>query len=177
MDYLSVLVVEAVEAVDQRRAERDEKRRAFEHVADARATQEDLNRAYEEAAGTWTGCDWHTRFGTSELDLKDWTSAAAREMARRTCGTEAGEEWWAAAQWLGQVEHHARQAEIQATLALTKAKAGNWREAFNHAQQSLALEFATGRPLRRGYPLAWQPLHEVFEEAVLARQRETITKV
>src|SRR6516225_3596486 len=79
MDYLAVLVVEAVEAVDQRRVRRDEAQHFLNSRSEGQKVGiEEVCRAYEEGAGAWTGCDWPTRFGTVGLDLKGWKSADAQ---------------------------------------------------------------------------------------------------
>ncbi len=95
MDYLSALIVEAVEAVDQRRG--------GEVAAAPRPAGglEEIRRAYREAAGSWRGCDWPTQFGKTGLDLRGWSAAEARQMAaEQTRGTVAGQDWTAAANWL-----------------------------------------------------------------------------
>jgi len=75
MDSLAVLVVQAIETVDQRRASEGERepatslsgryrpdvKEAF-HTC-ARPDLEEITRTYRAAVGTWTGCDWPAVFG------------------------------------------------------------------------------------------------------------------
>src|SRR6266511_256911 len=78
MDYLSALVVEAVETVDRRRDDRERDRDFLADQSDWRpADIEEVRRAYEEARGSWTGCDWHTQFGDSGRDLNGLTPTDA----------------------------------------------------------------------------------------------------
>jgi hypothetical protein len=60
MDYLLVLIVDAVEKVDERKGCRAAIPRSKEM---AQGGLQAIRGAYEEAAGVWTGCDWDTRFG------------------------------------------------------------------------------------------------------------------
>jgi hypothetical protein len=168
MDYLAVLVVQAVEAVDGRRAGREGPRRPGESVTPGRPEAEEVRRVYEESAGTWRGCDWTTRFGRAGLDLRGWAAADAVGMALEAVGRKEAADWSAAAEWLARVEQYARKAEYQAAVAVAAAEAGRWEEALNHAQRAWALEFATGRPLWHGPPYAWRQLRQVVEDAALA---------
>jgi hypothetical protein len=171
MDYLAVLVVQAVEAVDRRR---DRCLGIGEPPADLPGP-EDLARAYEEAARTWTGCDWPTSFGPARLDLQNWTAAAARDRASHSPDATEKECWTAAAHWLAEVERKAKQAEGQAALAVAAAKDGKWQQATSFACRAWALEFVTGRPLRH-YPPTWQRLYEVIE-AVAHREMPAAVEV
>jgi hypothetical protein len=165
MDTLAVLVVQAIEAVDERRQRR-------QHGRDVMATLPGLSapglrqiaRAYEEASGTWTGCDWPMTFGRAHLDLEGCPAAQAEARAVETAGTEGGESWSAAAHWLAEVERRARRAETRAEEAVKAANDGRWDEAVRCARQAWALEFSTGRPFRNPEPV-WQPLLEVIEAA------------
>lgn len=163
MDYLSVLIVQAVETVDQRHDATDEGRRLSPREGGLTHAEE-VRQAYQEASGTWTGCDWPTKFGRSGLDLNGRTAAEVRALAGGAEAREAA-DWSAAADWLAEVERHARQAETHAAAAVTAAQAGDWREALQHAQQAWAQEFATGRPIWRGFPLTWQRLYQAVEAA------------
>ncbi|MBI3409010.1 MAG: hypothetical protein HY040_11740 [Planctomycetes bacterium] len=162
MDYLLALIVEAVESVDERRRQR--------RIANGRKwptrqrpTLEAIQQAFDEAKGTWTGCDWPTHFGSSGLDLNGWTSAKAESRVREL--TEATADWRGAARWLALVEQHAREAESEAAKAVAAVQARYWHGALKHAQRARALEFATGRPLWHGFPLAWQRFSRIVEEA------------
>jgi hypothetical protein len=168
MDYLSVLVVEAVEAVDRRRREREEIR-AAPAPAEQAIGAEVVRAAYRRATGTWVGCDWSTTFGETCLDLGGWTSAAAEGMAAETEAEQARADWSAAVGWLTQIERAAREAEAHAAAAVEAAEADDWRRAREHAERAWALEFSTGRPIWHSFPFAWQDLHRVVETACAAR--------
>jgi len=167
MDSLAVLVIQAIEAVDQRH-ERRERGRAL--VAGLpghdQPDMEDVTRAYEEATGTWTGCDWPTVFGAAGLNLEGWS---AEEAAAHAIEVEAAERkvWEAAASCLEEVERRAAEAEEEAKRALLAATAGAWQEAAEHARRAWSLEFATGRSFRRQRP-TWHRLHEVLAVAAQA---------
>ncbi len=162
MDTLAVLVVEAVEAVDQRLEG------LFSAVgrAPSRADLDEVRRAYLKATGTWTGCDWDTDLG-HEVNLNGWTARAAEAQALEAPGDRERQVWAAAAMWLRQIEHRAEQAEAQATRAMAAANFGRWPEAVEHARRAWALEFATGRPLHHELP-AWCRLYEVMKAAARA---------
>jgi hypothetical protein len=165
MDYWFVPILHAVELVDQRRQRHA---RGHQLVASLpRQNNPDLGavaRAYEEAAGTWTGCDWTTRFGNNDLDLNGWAAAEAESMAVESTDPEEVEDWTAAATWLAQVEKNAEQAEAQAALAVAAANGGEWGEALEHARRALLLEFASGRPLWNHAPLTWQGLWNAIRD-------------
>jgi hypothetical protein len=161
MDSLALLVVEAVEAVDRRRQPRGPGPGDGRPEA-ARASVEEVAGAYEEGAGTWTGCDWPTAFGPMLLDLNGMTAAQADARAAAADDLFDLEEegvWGAATCWLEEVERRAWEAESEAALAVAAARAGHWDEAAEHARVAWSLEFSTGRPLRRSPP-AWQRLYQ-----------------
>jgi hypothetical protein len=170
MDYLAVLIVQAVETVDERRQQGNQEQVDLALAEADPAKLEEIVRLYAEAAGTWKGCDWRTHFGDSELNLSGWTAAEAEAMAEKVQGTEAENDWRKAAAWLAQVERYACQAEQSAADAVRAAQAGKWEAAFRHAERAWALEFATGRPLRHRYPLTWQKLRQAVETALLAHE-------
>jgi hypothetical protein len=169
MDYLAVLLVEAVETVD-RRLERKEQGEQFlaSLPGSDKPGMEAIFQAYKKATGTWTGCDWPTRFGKTGLNLEGWSAADAEALSVETVGREESEDWASAATWLGQIERAAEQAEEQAAVAVTAADAGEWTEAIEHARRASALEFATSRSLWKGFPLTWQPLYRAIKAAALA---------
>jgi hypothetical protein len=171
MDYLAALIVQAVETVDRRPQENS---LAAPEWAEANQPVdiEGIRRAYYQAVGTWKGCDWPTYFGKTGLNLKGWTAMQAAAMAWETLDPDAVADWKGAAQWLVQVENLARQAEARATEALQAALAGHWEEALHKAESAWALEFSTGRPLRLGFPLTWQPLRQLIETATMARKEK-----
>jgi hypothetical protein len=173
MDYLLVLLVQAVETVDRRHGSLPDEE--MESPAEqAFFSLDDLFRVYQECAGTWTGCDWSTRLGQSGLDLSGCTAARAEALVRETAGTGACEDWKLAAAWLGQIEQYAQKAEHFARQALEAARNGRWREALEHGQHAWALEFASGRTVWRPYDPAWLRLRQFLEKAYLVHKQEEI---
>lgn len=170
MDTLALLVVQAIEAVDARRRREQRAAGRFDDVPTEEEGIESALRAYSEASGTWTGCDWPTVLGPAGLNLKGVRAAEAEELARQYAGTEVAEAWAEAARWLDEVEHRARLAEREAALAVAAAHAGAWKEAVEHARNAWILEFHTGRPLRRSPP-TWQRLYRAVN-AARARGRD-----
>jgi len=177
MDYLSALIVEAVETVDQRHATAPGKAQRVDAPPEG---LEEIRRAYQEGTRTWTGCDWPTQFGKTGLDLQGWRAAEARVLAEERLlariasphshGAEA-DDWVAAARWLAQVEEHAKRAEARAAAAVGAAEVGRWHEALQFAEHAWALEFGTGRAVWHNFPLAWQHLLRAAEAAYMARQK------
>jgi hypothetical protein len=166
LDDLFVPILQAVEAVDQRRQRHAKGHEFVASLPDREpGSLAEVCRAYEEAAGTWVGCDWTTNFGNSGLDLNGWAAGEAESMAVEATDPDEVEDWQAAAAWLAKVENNAAQAEKQAALAVAAANAGEWGEALDHARRAWLLEFATGRPLWKGLPLAWQPLWQAVKAA------------
>jgi hypothetical protein len=171
MDYLAVLIVDAVERVDERRGRREKGRQCLAGLpAGHQAGIPEVCRAYEEGAGAWVGCDWPTTFGATGLDLNGWTADDAEAMAEGALATEAAKDWAAAADWLARVEQCAGQAEAQAAAAVKAAGAGQWDDAVDHAHRAWALEFFTGRPLRKGES-TWRDLRLTVENLYLARRQ------
>jgi hypothetical protein len=175
MDYLAVLLVQAVEAVDERRERHEQAKRFVTSLPETEEVGlEEIQKAYEDAVGQWRGCDWPTHFGRTGLDLADCTPAEAEALAVDAMGTEEAEDWSAAADWLGRVEGQAKRAEAQAALAVAAANAGEWSDALAWARKTLALEFASGRPVRRGGVFTWGPLYQAIESAANAARRPTV---
>jgi hypothetical protein len=164
MDYLAVLIVEAVDRVDRRHqlAEQSETASAT-GVADLEA----VKAAYQKGAGSWTGCDWPTHFGKSGLNLNGMD---ARTLLASLGEIAGAREWRAAAEWLTEVERRAHQAELLAAAAVLAAAEGRWENALHSIHRAWALEFSTGRPLRADFPLAWQALREEIEKGYLAHK-------
>jgi|SRR5581483_8343038 len=167
MDYLLVLIAEAVEAVDARHARRDLVQRRLANGGEGAAPDvRTIRRIYEEASGTWRGCDWRTTFGRSGLDLNGCSAAQAQTHAKASADAIVAADWQAAAQWLAHVETHAAAAEQHAAQAVRAAAAGRWLEALEQARQAWSSEFATGRMVWRGFPMTWQRLFLAIEAAV-----------
>jgi hypothetical protein len=173
MDTLSLLVVEAVEAVDERRGRRRRGSALIENLPPAKEeAAEQVFRAYKDAVGTWTGCDWPTGF--AGLDLNGVSAAEAETLAVESIGTVEADAWEAAARWLRDIERWAGQAEREATLAVAAANAGAWRVALGHARRAWWLEFHTGRPLRHS-PTTWEPLFRAVKLAAAGHHRTMLS--
>jgi len=171
MDRLAVLVVGAIETVDQRRQRREH---GHEVVASLeghdRPELAEVVRVYEEAAGSWTGCDWPTTFGLTALNLEGWTAEEAEDQAIEV-NREQRQTWEDAACWLEEVERRGEEAEAEAEMALRTATAGDWVDAAEHARRAWNLEFTTGRTFRR-QPPTWQRFYEVVTLAAWAHDRQ-----
>ncbi len=141
MDYLHVLIVQAVEAVDARHHRLAIGRQRLGRCRDRDSVSPDVGeicRLYEENTGSWTGCDWPTKVGTSALDLNGWTAEQARTRAATSMGSDQKSNWQAAADWLAKVEQVARDADDHAVQAVCAALVGDWLEALDHARLALA---------------------------------------
>src|SRR5262245_46857924 len=111
MDYLAVLVVQAVETVDERRQQQQPlELPALPWTDEEEASLDAISRAYAEASEVWVGCDWPTRFGHTGLNLQGWKAEEAEAMARVSFSAAEGDDWRAAAAWLARVEKDARDA-------------------------------------------------------------------
>lgn len=163
MDYLVVLITQAVETVDQRRKEGTSDLVDVRN-SDGQSDMEMLRRAYQEATGAWVGCDWPTKFGTAQLDLNGCTSRQAKLMADQATNAQQAEDWSKASAWLAEIEKHARNAEAQAAAAVAAAEQGDLPKASMHAERAWASEFATGRTLWHSSPFAWQKLQQVIRQ-------------
>jgi hypothetical protein len=192
MDQLALLVVQAIEAVDARHPERPAAVKAapaVEPVAerppcrpapegpDEGAVLQEIIQACAEAAGTWTGCDWPALLAPGGLSVQGWSAAEAQARAMQAAAGVGREDWAAVASWLEEVERRAEQAEAQAALALAAANAGDWPEAVRYARRAWALEFATGRPIRR--PPTWQRFYRLIaaRAAHAAEQRSALVLI
>jgi hypothetical protein len=167
MDYLAVLLVGAVEDVDRRHEKKAILREALLPRGINRPGLDEVVRTFEEGFGQWTGCDWHTRFGMSGLDLEGWTAETARRKCSEVVGSEAWEEWKAATAWLAEVECEAHMAEAHATMTVVAANAGDWKGALEHARMARVIEFNTRRPLHSA-TFTWHPLYQAVEAAARA---------
>ena len=98
-----------------------------------------LARAYLRARGRWTGCDWRTTFGVTQLDLVGMTAAQALLMARATSGPESA-DWREAVHWLRLVESDAEAAESAALAAVVAAARGDLAGALDHARSACEIE-------------------------------------
>src|SRR6266536_1155463 len=97
MDYLGVLLVQAVETVDGRRTQRERVRAIIAPLVASKTGLEEVASAYEQAAGQWTNCDFPTRFGKPFRDLSGWSSGETTLRANAAVDPEEAEEWRAAA--------------------------------------------------------------------------------
>ncbi|MFN4261047.1 MAG: hypothetical protein ACK4RK_17290 [Gemmataceae bacterium] len=172
MEYLLVLITQAIETVDERFQRRERIYQAVTELEDMEEVSiEDIRQAYQEATGTWTGCDWHTTFGKTGLDLKGWTATRAEIRADQVTNPVERKDWQAAVQWLTRVEEYAKQAEAAAAEAVVAAVADQWEEANKHMYRAWATEFSTGRPIWRGFPLAWQRLRQLIDAAARSQKK------
>jgi hypothetical protein len=171
MDYLLSPIVDAVETVEARRRNRGEP--AFRAKNSPRQWADSgvdaIRRAFHEGSGTWSGCDWPTRFGKAGLDLNGWSAAQAEIMARDTRGLPVGDDWRAAAEWLAQIERQAEQAENEAVAAVAAAERRDWPTAIDRARRAWLIEVGTGRLRWHGFPFSWQPLRQAVEAAAQAQ--------
>ncbi len=166
MDTLAVLVVEAIETVERRHAQpKTGKAQIAALSGNGGAEIGEIAQAYEDATGSWTGCDWPTVFGRSKLNLQDWIAGeaeiAAVEAVSKARRNGTGE---VAAVWLAEVEQRAKKAESEAAEAVAAADAGEWEEAVVHARRAWLSEFHTGRPLRL-HPPTWQRFYHAVAAA------------
>jgi hypothetical protein len=168
MDYLAVLVVEAIETVDERHRQRSD---IVERTPQVEAADlDEIRRAYREGTGTWTGCDWATHTVKTGLDLKGCTAAKARILLYQAADPQEADDWRLAARWLAHVEHNAQLAECRAFDAVKAAEEGRWRDALLQAEWAWSLEFSTGRALRHAPPLAWERLRSLIEAGYVAQE-------
>ncbi len=126
---------------------------------------DEVRRAYEEMAGTWTGCDWPTRFGAVGLDLNGWSSAEAKAMAAETIDPLRASEWRAAMEWLAYVEKKADEAAVEGALALAAANAGCAEEAIEHARCAWMFEREVARPSPRAEAPTWESLVQAIQQS------------
>jgi hypothetical protein len=122
---------------------------------------EEIDQAYLQANGKWSGCDWPRVFGKTGLNLNGLKALQALLLARSTAGSER-EDWRAAVTWLTRIEQDAREAEEQAMRAVVQAGSGKLKEALVHAQRACVIE------ARHHCRLVWQPLREAIEAALAA---------
>jgi hypothetical protein len=168
MDSLAVLVVGAIEAVNERhRGENGEFSVKLGLPCQAPPDVEEVACYHDEATGKWTGCDWPTAFGPRRLNLQGWTSDGAETLALAAGVPEEREAWEQAADWLREIERRAKLAESEASQAVADARDGKWNEAAEHAFRAWAIEFSTGRPLRHS-PATWHRFHEIVEASAVA---------
>jgi hypothetical protein len=167
MDYLIVLIAQAVETVDERLAERAPI--GADRVSTPQLGMGNIRRVYAEATGTWKGCDWPTRFGESKLDLNGYSAEMARAKVATAATETEVEDWGKAATWLADVEREAKEAETAAAQAVAAAERGLWQKALGHAERAWAVEFGTGRPIWHRFPGTWQQLREAVEAAFLSQ--------
>jgi hypothetical protein len=124
----------------------------------------DIERAFHQSAGKWTGCDWPTQFGKSGLNLYGLKAKQAALLARATSGLESA-DWRAAVEWLDQVERDAQAAQVMAGEALTCARNGNAAGALFHAQNACDLEAKYHKQS------VWTPLRMAIAAALDAGQK------
>ena len=130
-------------------------------AATADGCLEQIQDAFAQASGKWTGCDWPTQFGRGNLNLDGLQAGQALLMARATSGSEAA-DWRAAVKWLTQLESDARAAEVEGRSAADLALAGKLHEGLEHAGLACAIErHYHSRPI-------WQSLWDAIRSALEA---------
>jgi hypothetical protein len=172
MDYLLSPIVDAVETVEERRRNRGEPPSSMTKSSSGQSADADfdaIRQAFQEGSGTWTGCDWPTRFGKGGLDLNGWSARQAEIMARETRGLPVGDDWQAAVEYLAQIERQAEQAENEAVAAVAAAERRDWPTAIDRARRAWLIEVGTGRLRWHGFPFSWQPLRQAVEAAAKAQ--------
>lgn len=127
----------------------------------------EIDSAFHACNGKWEGCDWFTRFGKSELNLRSIRSSHALVMARATSGQEKT-DWLAAVNWLAEVERHADEASREASLAFRQFQLGDLYEALYHAQRACAIE-----EKYHAFPV-WTEFMQTLERAFMADPSTTI---
>jgi hypothetical protein len=167
MDYLIVLIAQAVETVDQRLTERVPM--GVDRDSSHQFGVDKIRRVYAEGTGTWKGCDWPTRFGKLKLDLNGCSAEMARTKVAMAATETESEEWAKAASWLADIEREAHDAETAAAQAIAAAERGQWQKALAHAERAWAAEVGTGRPIWHRFPAAWQELRETVEAVFLSQ--------
>lgn len=124
-----------------------------------------IRQVYMETSGAWTGCDWPTQLGQAGLELNGCTAAQAEQLARTAPPLEAA-DWRRAAEWLSQVELNAEQAQVQASIALASANAGDLEGALEHAERACVLEHETGRPTAAHWCNSWERFRQAIQETL-----------
>jgi hypothetical protein len=166
MDELILLIVKAVDTVDERCAapEKENEEVALTALPDVA----EIVRLYDETTGSWSGCDWPTVFGTAHLNLNGVTATTARERADDS--TEAAHQWREAALWLSRIERYAGRAERAAAAAVMGARTGAWEDAVCQAEMAWMMEFIAGRPLRCRPAHSWRRFCRAIKRAAEAHR-------
>lgn len=120
---------------------------------------EEIKKEYEQAHGSWTGCDWETRFGRSGINLKGkrsgtytpcYKSPTIMDLSRACVETETQyreaqlKDVQAVKKWLAEVESDAALAEREAENAMCFLKKGMYEEAAYSACLAAKIELDYG---------------------------------
>jgi hypothetical protein len=111
-----------------------------------------VTKTFAVASGGWTGCDWTTKYGEFELNLKGLRARQTRVLSEATSGLES-ECWENASRWLAQVEKDARAAESAAKQAVQHVETQEMEAAVQFIQMAISLE-AKYRSAKTWAPLA-----------------------
>ncbi len=98
-----------------------------------------ISALYEAQCGAWLGCDWHTRFGSLEVDLRKLRSQQTRLLSEATSGEES-RIWEEATDWLRQVELDAQAAETAASEAVQLVRNRDFSLAETRIAEAVNLE-------------------------------------
>ena len=115
--------------------------------------------AYLQGYRQWKGCNWATRFGSSQLNLEGLKSRQANLMAGSTAGEERA-DWRAATAWLTQVERDSQEAEEESLIAADLALLGQFHCALSHIERACELEAIYGATR------VWQPLRRTIQKLI-----------
>jgi hypothetical protein len=118
---------------------------------------DEIRSAYENASGSWTGCDWTTDHGKTSLDLDGHTADRLRSLVSELTDDEEGEcgelpqptggsreDWIAdlqsAIDVLARTEADAVEAELAASEAMTFADNGDLSSALDEIERACSIE-------------------------------------
>lgn len=116
-----------------------------------------LTTLYADTCGVWQGCDWHTRFGTLNVDLCRLRSQQTRLLSDATSGEEA-QVWEEATGWLRQIEHDAQAAETAAGDAVQWVRELDFNRAEQRMREAVNLE------AKYRTAIVWGPLATLIAE-------------
>lgn len=114
---------------------------------------------YLAAKNRWKGCDWTTKFGRLELELRGMFAKQARLLADATSGEEA-KAWTEATRWLEQVEQDACAAQAAAATAVELIEKRDFAAGLAKIEEAYRLES------RYRQSVIWKPLREHIAEQV-----------
>ncbi len=123
-----------------------------------RQTTETILQLYDNARGSWWGCNWHTQFGPKKLNLFNVKPHQARLIAEATSGEER-DAWDSAALYLIRIDADAKFAEKTALQAIHLMNKEHWPEAL------AAIESAVRRESIHRESTTWRPIRDAIANA------------